>query len=209
MTQFLCLDVLSAANSYIRHNVDKLSRIYPAGSRTDSSNYSPVPLWNAGCQIGTQWALQSLTWKADLMGDSGFILSLCLLVIPFSVALNFQTSCTDMDVHQGRFLVNGKSGYVLKPAFMRNEATEFDPITLTQGPWLKHKTLHVMVSVFFPPCGDVHWPHPHALQVVEDGGEEGEHRLAVVCPATCLSDSGPAVQRCAESRSGRISRCLT
>ncbi|XP_040026362.2 1-phosphatidylinositol 4,5-bisphosphate phosphodiesterase delta-1 isoform X1 [Gasterosteus aculeatus] len=104
--------VEDSANSYIRHNVDKLSRIYPAGSRTDSSNYSPVTLWNAGCQI---------------------------------VALNFQTSCTDMDVHQGRFLVNGKSGYVLKPAFMRNEATEFDPITLTQGPWLKHKTLHVMV----------------------------------------------------------------
>lgn len=50
-----------------------------------------------------------------------------------------------MDVNQGRFLVNGKSGYVLKPAFMRDVATEFDPITLTRGDWLKHKTLHVMV----------------------------------------------------------------
>lgn len=58
MTLFFCLDVLSAANSYIRHNVDKLSRIYPGGSRTDSSNYSPVPLWNAGCQIGTRFLLQ-------------------------------------------------------------------------------------------------------------------------------------------------------
>ncbi|KAM8849613.1 1-phosphatidylinositol 4,5-bisphosphate phosphodiesterase delta-1-like isoform 2-T2 [Spinachia spinachia] len=101
-----------SANAYIRHNVDKLSRIYPAGSRADSSNYSPVPLWNAGCQI---------------------------------VALNFQTACKDMDVHQGQFLVNGKSGYVLKPAFMRDRTTEFDPISLTRGPWLKHKTLHVMV----------------------------------------------------------------
>ncbi|XP_047444392.1 1-phosphatidylinositol 4,5-bisphosphate phosphodiesterase delta-1-like isoform X2 [Mugil cephalus] len=101
-----------SANAYIRHNVEKLSRIYPAGSRTDSSNYNPVPLWNAGCQI---------------------------------VALNFQTPCTDMDVNQGRFLINGKSGYVLKPAYMRDLATEFDPITLTRGDWLKHKTLHVMV----------------------------------------------------------------
>lgn len=33
--------------------MDKLSRIYPAGSRTDSSNYNPVPMWNVGCQIGT------------------------------------------------------------------------------------------------------------------------------------------------------------
>ncbi|XP_039671403.1 1-phosphatidylinositol 4,5-bisphosphate phosphodiesterase delta-1-like isoform X2 [Perca fluviatilis] len=101
-----------SANSYIRHNVDKLSRIYPAGSRAGSSNYNPVPLWNAGCQI---------------------------------VALNFQTTCTNMDVNHGRFLVNGKSGYILKPAFMRNIDTEFDPITLTRGDWLKPKTLHVLV----------------------------------------------------------------
>lgn len=101
-----------SANAYIRHNVDKLSRIYPAGSRINSSNYSPVPLWNAGCQI---------------------------------VALNFQTSCKDMDVNQGKFMVNGKSGYILKPAFLRNRTTDFDPITLTRGEWLRHKILHVMV----------------------------------------------------------------
>ncbi|KAM3603914.1 uncharacterized protein V6R79_004013 [Siganus canaliculatus] len=101
-----------SANAYVRHNVEKLSRIYPAGSRTDSSNYNPVPLWNAGCQI---------------------------------VALNFQTNCSDMDVNQGRFLVNGKTGYVLKPAYMRDPDTEFDPITLTRGDWLKHKTLHIMI----------------------------------------------------------------
>ncbi|XP_012723855.2 1-phosphatidylinositol 4,5-bisphosphate phosphodiesterase delta-1b isoform X1 [Fundulus heteroclitus] len=101
-----------SANAYIRHNVEKLSRIYPAGSRTDSSNYNPVPLWNAGCQI---------------------------------VALNFQTHCTEMDINQGRFLVNGKSGYILKPAYMRDGATEFDPVTLTRGEWLQHKTLHIMI----------------------------------------------------------------
>ncbi|XP_053293140.1 1-phosphatidylinositol 4,5-bisphosphate phosphodiesterase delta-1b isoform X1 [Pleuronectes platessa] len=101
-----------SANAYIRHNEDKLSRIYPAGSRTNSSNYNPVPLWNAGCQI---------------------------------VALNFQTTCRDMDLNQGRFLVNGKSGYILKPDYMRDKATGFDPNTLTRGAWLKHKTLHVMV----------------------------------------------------------------
>ncbi|KAA8580732.1 hypothetical protein FQN60_013690 [Etheostoma spectabile] len=42
----------TSATAYIHHNMDKLSRIYPAGSRTDSSNYNPVPLWNVGCQIG-------------------------------------------------------------------------------------------------------------------------------------------------------------
>ncbi|XP_037538005.1 1-phosphatidylinositol 4,5-bisphosphate phosphodiesterase delta-1 isoform X2 [Nematolebias whitei] len=100
------------ANAYIRHNVEKLSRVYPSGSRTDSSNYNPVDLWNAGCQI---------------------------------VTLNFQTDCKEMDLNQGRFQVNGKSGYILKPSYMRDSTTEFDPITLTRGEWLKHKTLHVMV----------------------------------------------------------------
>nr|XP_020460174.1 1-phosphatidylinositol 4,5-bisphosphate phosphodiesterase delta-1-like isoform X2 [Monopterus albus] len=101
-----------SVNFFIRHNVEKLSRIYPSGSRTNSSNYNPVPFWNAGCQI---------------------------------VALNFQTACTGMDVNQGRFMVNGKSGYILKPAYMRDVATEFDPITLARGQWLKHKVFHVMI----------------------------------------------------------------
>uniref|UniRef100_A0A671NDB7 Phosphoinositide phospholipase C n=1 Tax=Sinocyclocheilus anshuiensis TaxID=1608454 RepID=A0A671NDB7_9TELE len=101
-----------SANDYIRHNIDKLSRIYPAGLRTDSSNYNPVPLWNAGCQI---------------------------------VALNFQTACPEMDLNRGLFLQNGQSGYNLKPSYLRDRDTKFDPITLPDGPWLKNKTLHVMV----------------------------------------------------------------
>ncbi|XP_004635294.1 1-phosphatidylinositol 4,5-bisphosphate phosphodiesterase delta-1 isoform X2 [Octodon degus] len=40
-----------SGNSFVRHNVGHLSRIYPAGWRTDSSNYSPVEMWNGGCQI--------------------------------------------------------------------------------------------------------------------------------------------------------------
>uniref|UniRef100_A0A8C2CWB6 Phosphoinositide phospholipase C n=1 Tax=Cyprinus carpio TaxID=7962 RepID=A0A8C2CWB6_CYPCA len=101
-----------SANDYIHHNTDKLSRIYPAGLRTDSSNYNPVPLWNAGCQI---------------------------------VALNFQTPCLEMDLNQGLFLQNGQSGYNLKPSFLRDQDTKFDPITLPEGPWLKNKSLHLMV----------------------------------------------------------------
>ncbi|KAM4544418.1 1-phosphatidylinositol 4,5-bisphosphate phosphodiesterase delta-1a isoform 2-T2 [Fundulus diaphanus] len=41
----------TSATAFIHHNMDKLTRIYPAGSRTDSSNYNPVPMWNVGCQI--------------------------------------------------------------------------------------------------------------------------------------------------------------
>uniref|UniRef100_A0A7N6BUM2 Phosphoinositide phospholipase C n=1 Tax=Anabas testudineus TaxID=64144 RepID=A0A7N6BUM2_ANATE len=41
----------ASGTAFMHHNMDKLSRIYPAGSRTDSSNYNPVPMWNVGCQI--------------------------------------------------------------------------------------------------------------------------------------------------------------
>ncbi|KAM9712342.1 1-phosphatidylinositol 4,5-bisphosphate phosphodiesterase delta-1a isoform 1-T1 [Menidia menidia] len=102
----------TSATAYIHHNMDKLSRIYPAGSRTDSSNYNPVPMWNVGCQI---------------------------------VALNFQTPSKEMHLNQGRFLPNGFCGYILKPEFMRNLSSQFNPSSLTKGPWLQCKTFNVMV----------------------------------------------------------------
>ena len=40
------------AVQFIRHNMAQQTRTYPAGSRTDSSNYPPVPLWLCGCSIG-------------------------------------------------------------------------------------------------------------------------------------------------------------
>ncbi|XP_075906623.1 1-phosphatidylinositol 4,5-bisphosphate phosphodiesterase delta-1a isoform X1 [Nelusetta ayraudi] len=102
----------SSGTAYIHHNMDKLSRIYPGGFRTDSSNYNPVPMWNVGCQI---------------------------------VALNFQTPSKEMHLNQGRFLPNAFSGYILKPEFLRSLSSQFDPNTLSKGPWLKRKTFHVMV----------------------------------------------------------------
>ncbi|KAM9187329.1 1-phosphatidylinositol 4,5-bisphosphate phosphodiesterase delta-1 isoform 1-T1 [Dugong dugon] len=101
-----------AGNSFVLHNVGHLSRIYPAGRRTDSSNYSPVEMWNAGCQI---------------------------------VALNFQTPGLEMDLYQGCFQDNGACGYVLKPAFLRDPNSTFNPRVLTQGPWWTQKQLNVRV----------------------------------------------------------------
>ncbi|KAK2186346.1 hypothetical protein NP493_205g03061 [Ridgeia piscesae] len=36
---------------WVKQNLWQLSRIYPAGRRTDSSNYNPLPVWKCGCQI--------------------------------------------------------------------------------------------------------------------------------------------------------------
>ncbi|NWI03509.1 PLCD4 phosphodiesterase, partial [Tichodroma muraria] len=81
-------------NEFVRHNAWQLTRIYPSGMRTDSSNYSPQEMWNVGCQI---------------------------------VALNFQTAGMEMDLCDGLFSQNGCCGYVLKPAFMRDKESLFNP----------------------------------------------------------------------------------
>ncbi|XP_039104932.1 1-phosphatidylinositol 4,5-bisphosphate phosphodiesterase zeta-1 isoform X2 [Hyaena hyaena] len=56
------------------------------------------------------------------------------------VALNFQTPGLPMDLQNGKFLDNGSSGYLLKPQFLRDNKTQFnpnkppkqsDPVTLT------------------------------------------------------------------------------
>ncbi|GMS83935.1 hypothetical protein PENTCL1PPCAC_6110, partial [Pristionchus entomophagus] len=74
-------------------NSRQLSRVYPQGSRITSTNFSPIPMWNAGCHM---------------------------------VALNYQTGDKAMQVNNGKFLANGRCGYVLKPAYMLDES--FDPL---------------------------------------------------------------------------------
>lgn len=39
------------ASDWIKHNTTHLSRVYPKGSRLSSSNYNPIPYWEAGAQM--------------------------------------------------------------------------------------------------------------------------------------------------------------
>lgn len=50
------------------------------------------------------------------------------------VALNFQTPGEQMDLNQGRFLPNGRCGYVLKPSFMCSPTSNFNPENTGGGP---------------------------------------------------------------------------
>lgn len=45
----------------------------------------------------------------------------------FSVALNMQTAGLGMDICDGLFRQNGGCGYVLKPEFLRDSLSLFDP----------------------------------------------------------------------------------
>ncbi|XP_064360053.1 1-phosphatidylinositol 4,5-bisphosphate phosphodiesterase beta-3-like, partial [Dromaius novaehollandiae] len=81
---------------FVEYNKKQLSRIYPKGTRVDSSNYQPQLFWNAGCHM---------------------------------VALNFQTLDLPMQLNLGMFEYNGRSGFLLKPEFMRRPDKAFDPFT--------------------------------------------------------------------------------
>ncbi|XP_023125936.1 1-phosphatidylinositol 4,5-bisphosphate phosphodiesterase delta-4 isoform X1 [Amphiprion ocellaris] len=43
--------VKEAGTDFVQYNTRQLSRIYPSGLRTDSSNYNPQEIWSMGCQI--------------------------------------------------------------------------------------------------------------------------------------------------------------
>ncbi|KAL6082158.1 hypothetical protein STEG23_027333 [Scotinomys teguina] len=86
--------IREAGNEFVQHNARQLCRVYPSGLRTDSSNFHPQELWNAGCQM---------------------------------VAMNMQTAGSAMDICDGFFRQNGGSGYVLKPEFLCDILSSFNP----------------------------------------------------------------------------------
>uniref|UniRef100_A0A8C8ZZI3 Phosphoinositide phospholipase C n=1 Tax=Prolemur simus TaxID=1328070 RepID=A0A8C8ZZI3_PROSS len=49
------------------------------------------------------------------------------------VALNFQTAGLPMDLQNGKFLDNGASGYILKPQFLRDAQSNFNPNIIRDG----------------------------------------------------------------------------
>lgn len=77
---------------FLKYHQRQISRVYPKGTRVDSSNYDPVPFWNFGVQL---------------------------------CALNYQTSDKSMQIERGKFLDNGRCGYLLQPDFFRDP--KFDP----------------------------------------------------------------------------------
>lgn len=68
--------------------------------------------------------LQSSNYNPQEMWNAG-----CQIV-----ALNFQTPGEQMDLNQGRFLQNGRSGYILKPPFLCRPDTTFNPENVGGGP---------------------------------------------------------------------------
>ncbi|XP_075753864.1 1-phosphatidylinositol 4,5-bisphosphate phosphodiesterase zeta-1 [Pelodiscus sinensis] len=66
------------------------------------------------------------------------------------VALNFQTPGLQMELHAGRFLDNGGCGYILKPEFLRDPNTTFNPNNVTDCPPLT-LSIRIICGYQLPP----------------------------------------------------------
>ncbi|XP_054759160.2 1-phosphatidylinositol 4,5-bisphosphate phosphodiesterase beta-1-like isoform X12 [Lytechinus pictus] len=97
---------------FVNYNRRQLSRIYPKGTRVDSSNFMPQIFWNVGCQL---------------------------------VALNYQNLDLPMQLNLGLFNLNGRTGYILKPDFMRRKDRHFDPFAESTMDGIVAATVEVKV----------------------------------------------------------------
>lgn len=103
----------------------------------DSSNYMPQVFWNAGCQlvalnfqtIGEQKSFRE-TWTSVYLYCN---VSVCV-------------SDLSMQLNLGMYEYNGKSGYRLKPEFMRRPDKHFDPFTESTVDGIVANTLSVKVK---------------------------------------------------------------
>ncbi|XP_064131707.1 1-phosphatidylinositol 4,5-bisphosphate phosphodiesterase eta-1 [Loxodonta africana] len=72
--------VQQKSEQFMVYNQKQLTRIYPSAYRIDSSNFNPLPYWNAGCQLvalnyqseGRMMQLNRAKFKAN--GNCGYVL---------------------------------------------------------------------------------------------------------------------------------------
>lgn len=52
MNETKAIDLLKQhSEEFVNHNKRQITRVYPRGSRVDSSNFMPIIFWNCGCQM--------------------------------------------------------------------------------------------------------------------------------------------------------------
>lgn len=100
---------------FVAYNRRQLSRIYPRGTRFDSSNYNPYTFWPVGCQLV---ALNYQTLGSNVRLD----FRVCRTLF-----LSFVRLDTPMQVNLGFFSYNGACGYIKKPASLCHSTGSFDP----------------------------------------------------------------------------------
>ncbi|KAE9551542.1 hypothetical protein FO519_005256 [Halicephalobus sp. NKZ332] len=81
MNETKAIDLLKQhSEQFVTHNKRQITRVYPRGSRVDSSNYMPLIFWNCGCQMAAinlqtpDLPNQMNSAMFELNGRSGYVL---------------------------------------------------------------------------------------------------------------------------------------
>ncbi|XP_050196703.1 1-phosphatidylinositol 4,5-bisphosphate phosphodiesterase beta-3-like, partial [Myiozetetes cayanensis] len=142
---------------FVEYNKRQLSRVYPKGTRVDSSNFHPQLFWNAGVHMAAL-NFQSLDVPLQLNlglfeanGRSGFLLCRAPYV-PLQLNLGlFEANgrsgfcLCPLQLNLGLFEANGRSGFLLKPEPLRRPHKTFDPFAEERLDGIVANTLHVQV----------------------------------------------------------------
>lgn len=143
--------------AFIQINDVYLSRIYPAGSRFDSSNYAPQPYWECGCQlVALNWqSANTFAWRFDRgffldNGRCGYVLKPDYLR-PSSLS----SSETAAVVEPTTLAIEVISGFALPKPAKASKSDITDPFVsiYLEGPGatVKPKTTHTIANNGFHP----------------------------------------------------------
>uniref|UniRef100_A0A665W3X6 Phosphoinositide phospholipase C n=1 Tax=Echeneis naucrates TaxID=173247 RepID=A0A665W3X6_ECHNA len=148
-----------SGRDFVQYNTRQLSRIYPSGFRTDSSNYNPQDMWSVGCQI-VALNFQTAGLEMDL-NDGLFRQNNCcgyVLKPEFMTDGNAQFSPEKPDERQGyrplRLSIQVISGQQL-PKVNQKEGSIVDPLVRVEiygvpQDQAKDETSHINNNGFNP-----------------------------------------------------------
>ncbi|XP_062420805.1 1-phosphatidylinositol 4,5-bisphosphate phosphodiesterase delta-4 isoform X1 [Pungitius pungitius] len=192
-----------AGTDFVQYNTRQLTRTYPAGRRTDSSNYNPQDMWNVGCHI-VALNFQTAGLEMDLNdglfgqnGSCGYVLKPDFLrdgATPFSPEKprelpGYKPLRLSIQVISGQQLpkVNQKEGSIVDPLVR----VEIFGVPLDQA---KEETSHINNNGFNPVWNEtlnfvIHTPHLALVRFeVEDYDKASRNDFMgqFTLPFTCI-----------------------
>uniref|UniRef100_A0A8C2LRN9 1-phosphatidylinositol 4,5-bisphosphate phosphodiesterase n=1 Tax=Cricetulus griseus TaxID=10029 RepID=A0A8C2LRN9_CRIGR len=191
-TELKANELLSKASmQFVDYNKRQMSRVYPKGTRMDSSNYMPQMFWNAGCQmVALNFQTMDLPMQQNMAlfefnGQSGYLLkhefmrSLDKQFNPFSVdRIDVVVATTlSITVISGQFLSERSvRTYVEVELFglpgdpKRRYRTKLSPTTNSINPVWKEEPF-VFEKILIPELASLR------IAVMEEGNKFLGHRI--------------------------------
>ncbi|KAL0603026.1 1-phosphatidylinositol 4,5-bisphosphate phosphodiesterase beta-2 [Plecturocebus cupreus] len=183
-TELKAYELLSKASvQFVDYNKRQMSRIYPKGTRMDSSNYMPQMFWNAGCQmVALNFQTMDLPMQQNMAvfefnGQSGYLLKHEFMRRPDKQFNPFSVDRIDVVVISGQFLSERSvRTYVEVELFglpgdpKRRYRTKLSPSTNSINPVWKEEPF-VFEKILMPELASLR------VAVMEEGNKFLGHRI--------------------------------